>query len=58
MQGLSRGATALHKAALNDNHEVLKELISFGAEIDAGTRTGTRRCTSRQAEASRIRRPW
>ncbi|MEX3937031.1 ankyrin repeat domain-containing protein [Paraburkholderia phymatum] len=31
----SKGATALHKAALNDNHEVLKELIAFGAEIDA-----------------------
>uniref|UniRef100_UPI003F4981B7 ankyrin repeat domain-containing protein n=1 Tax=Cupriavidus taiwanensis TaxID=164546 RepID=UPI003F4981B7 len=33
--GLSKGATALHKAALNDNHEVLKALIDFGAEIDA-----------------------
>ncbi len=32
---LAKGATALHKAALNDNPEVLKELISFGAEIDA-----------------------
>ncbi|UIF89383.1 ankyrin repeat domain-containing protein [Cupriavidus sp. UYPR2.512] len=33
--GLSKGATALHKAAPNDNHEVLKALIDFGAEIDA-----------------------
>ncbi|CAN7783866.1 ankyrin repeat domain-containing protein [Cupriavidus necator] len=33
--GLRKGATALHKAAMNNNEEVLKALIDFGAEIDA-----------------------
>lgn len=32
---LSKGATALHKAALNDNTEVLNALIEAGAKVDA-----------------------